>query len=325
MKLPGKGVSWRDFFGVLWKEWKANKITDTAGAVAFSGVVAIFPFLLFLVSLASLLINPSGVDSLVAALRRVAPSQVADILEQRIVALTQGHSPALLGFGAALTIWSASGGVSALMRALNRVYDTEEGRPFWKTTGLALGITIGGAALMVAASALAVAAPVIAGHLGAPFATILLWARFPVAVALVMLGLALVYYLLPNVEQDFAFLTPGAVVAVVLWVAASLGFSLYVSKLGRYELVYGALGGVIIFLFWMWISSIAVLLGAEINATLEHLSGEGKGSPKTSSPGYAAGHVADARPELGTGSRRSPARSGELDGAQDAPRPGPPR
>ncbi|WP_437762910.1 YihY/virulence factor BrkB family protein [Sorangium sp. So ce281] len=275
MHLPGREIPWKDFLNDIKQECIKDKIDTVAASLAFFGVLAIFPFLLFAVALAGLVIDPAESAQLMGELYQVAPPAVANILGERLQALTGGQSPALLTVGALGAIWAASGGVTALMDALNSAYGVEDRRSYLKRRGIALLVTLGGAVLLTIASAIAVATPALAAHLG-PFATLVLWLRMPVSALIVMVVLAILYYLLPDVEQRFKFITPGSVVAVVIWVLASLGFSFYVSRFGSYEVSYGALGGVIILLLWMWISSLAVLLGAEINAIIEHRSPEGK-------------------------------------------------
>ncbi|WP_437713806.1 YihY/virulence factor BrkB family protein [Sorangium sp. So ce448] len=275
MHLPGREIPWKDFLNDIKQECIKDKIDTVAASLAFFGVLAIFPFLLFAVALAGLVIDPAESAQLMGELYQVAPPAVATILGERLQALTGGQSPALLTVGALGAVWAASGGVTALMDALNSAYGVEDSRSYLKRRGIALLVTIGGAVLLTVASAIAVATPALAAHLG-PFATPVLWLRMPVSALIVMAVLATLYYLLPDVEQKFKFITPGSVVAVVIWVIASLGFSFYVSRFGSYEVSYGALGGVIILLLWMWISSLAVLLGAEINAIIEHRSPEGK-------------------------------------------------
>jgi membrane protein len=276
MLLPGKGIPWKVFLLDIKREWEKDKVDTVAASLAFFGVLSVFPFLLFVVSLAGLLIDPAQASTLIGQLYEVAPHAVADILSDRIRTLTTtGQSPTLLTVGALGAIWAASGGVAALMDALNAAYGVEDTRPFWKRRGIAILVTIGAAVLVTVASAIAVATPAIADHLG-PLGPALLWARVPVSALIVSLVLAVLYYVLPDVEQEFKFITPGSVVAVVIWAAASLGFSFYVAKFGSYEVSYGALGGTIIFFLWSWISSMAVLLGAEINAIIEHRSPEGK-------------------------------------------------
>ncbi|MGK3969531.1 YihY/virulence factor BrkB family protein [Sorangium sp. So ce118] len=275
MHLPGKEIPWKDFLNDIKQEWVKDKVDTVAAALAFFGVLAIFPFLLFAVALAALVIDPAESARLISELYQVAPPAVANILGERLQALTEGQSPGLLTLGALGAVWAASGGVIALMDALNSAYGVEDSRSFLKRRGISLLVTLGGAVLLAVATVLTVAAPAVAEHLG-PFGTLLLWLRVPVSAVIVMGVLATLYYVLPDVEQKFKFITPGSVVAVVIWVLASLGFSFYVSRFGSYEVSYGALGGVIVLLLWSWISSMAVLLGAEINAIIEHRSPDGK-------------------------------------------------
>ncbi|APR87563.1 Ribonuclease BN [Minicystis rosea] len=276
MHLPGRDIPWKQFLRDVYREFECDNLLDYAGSVAFSVFLAIFPFLLFVVALAGLVIDPATLDTLVAQIRSVAPPQVADILTDRLHALTTGTAPGLLTLGAIGAIWAASGAVSSLMKALDVAYDVRDSRPFWKTRGLAILVTLAGAVLYIAASAIAIATPAVAHALGGVVGALILWLRWPVAVLLMLLIIACLYYFLPDVEQRFRFITPGSVLAVVVWAVASLGFSLYVGHFGRYEVVYGTLGSVIVLLLWIWISAIVILLGAEINAIIEHYSPEGK-------------------------------------------------
>ncbi|MCC6552897.1 MAG: YihY/virulence factor BrkB family protein [Polyangiaceae bacterium] len=276
MRLRGRQISWKDLLKTLYREWDTDNVGDTAAALTFFGVLAIFPFFLFVVSVASLILDPARALELTADLRRVAPPAVATILGERLQALSAGSRPGLLTVGALGAIWATSSGVTALMRALNQAYDVKDSRPWWKVRGIALLTTLVGAVLSIVAAALVLATPAVAHAIGGPIETVILWLRFPIAALVMMLVLALLYYFLPDVEQDFRFITPGSVTGVLIWIAASVGFSLYVQSFGSYEVTYGALGGVVVLLLWMWISSMAVLLGAEINAVIEHLSPEGK-------------------------------------------------
>ncbi|HEX5747929.1 MAG TPA: YihY/virulence factor BrkB family protein [Archangium sp.] len=284
MVLPGKGMSWKEFFTEVKNEYKNDKISNVAGSVTFFAVLALFPFLLFLVALASLVIDPAQAEVLIQELGRVAPEAVTQIVGQRLHDLAAGNNVGLLTVGALGAVWAASGGVVAMMDALNTVYDVEESRPFWKVRGIAILMTLGGAVLSILASLAMVATPAVAKFLGEPLGTLVMWLRLPFAGLLMMFILALVYYLLPDVKQSFKFITPGSVLGVVVWLIASWGFSLYVRNFGSYDANYGALGGVIVMLLWMWISSQVILLGAEINAVLEHKSPEGK-SPGQKRPG----------------------------------------
>lgn len=276
MRLPGNGMSWREFFGGLRKEMAHDRITDVAASVTYYGVLALFPFILFGVALASVVITPSDAERLVRELSQVAPGAVTEIVGGRIRQLGGQQNVGLLGFGAVAAIWAASGGIMALMRALNLAYDVEEGRPWWKVRAVAILMTLVSGALALVAALVAIAAAPLADRLGGPLGLVIGWLRLPVAGLFMMLLWALVYFALPDVQQRFKFITPGSVGGVFLWVLASWGFSKYVSSFGSYDKTYGALAGVIVLLLWMWISSLIVLVGAEANALIEHASPEGK-------------------------------------------------
>jgi len=276
MRFPGHGMTWKEFFSALKNEWSKDRVSDVAGMVTFFGVLALFPFLLFLVALGGILIDPAQETQLIDQLSRVAPGPVTQILGDRVRSLAATKSTGLLTISGVVAVWSASGGIGALMRALNTTYGVQESRAWWKTRGIALGTTFFAAVVALVAALLAVAAPPLAKAVGGPLGTALLWARLPVAGVMMMFLWACLYYFLPDVEQQFRFITPGSVIGVVLWLIASWGFSVYVANFGKYELTYGTLGGVVVMLVWMWISAQVVLLGAEINAVLEHRSPEGK-------------------------------------------------
>ncbi len=284
MVLPGKGMGWKEFFKTLKNEYTRDKVSNVAGSLTFFGVLALFPFLLFLVSLASVIIDPAQAQVLINELAKVAPQEVVAIIGERLQALAAGDNVGLLTVGAVGAIWAASGGIVALMDSLNTVYGVEEKRPFWKVRGVALLTTLAAAALSIVAAAVAVVTPAIADKLGGPFPMLVTWLRLPLAGVMMMFLWALLYYVLPDVKQDFKFITPGSMVGVVIWVLASWGFSQYVANFGSYDVNYGAIGGVIVMLLWMWITSQVILLGAEINAILEHRSPEGK-SPGQKVPG----------------------------------------
>jgi membrane protein len=272
MEMP-----WRELLKGLKDKVSKDSVTDMAAAVTYYAFAALFPFLLFLVALATLVIAPPDAEEIVQQLAEVAPGPVTQIMGDRIRELTSGgQSVTLLGFGAVAALWAASGAVTGLIGALNRAYDVVEGRPFWKVRLIALVMTIVSAVLGLAAALVGVAAAPLARHFGGPIGLAIGWLRLPVAGIIMMFLWALLYYLLPDVQQRFKFITPGSVVGVVVWVLASWGFSKYVANFGSYDKTYGSLGGVIVLLLWMWISSLVVLGGAEMNAFIEHRSPEGK-------------------------------------------------
>jgi membrane protein len=276
VRLPGNGMSWKEFLVGVKDEVSKDGITDLAATVTYYGVLALFPFLLFLVAVASLVITPEQAEQLVDALSGVAPGPVTQIVGGQLRSLAQQQNVTLVGFGALAAIWAASGGVMAVMRALNVAYDVKEGRPFWKVRGIALLMTLSSGVLSLLAALVAIATAPLADRIGGPLGIAIGYLRLPAAGLVMMLLWALLYYALPDVEQDFKFLTPGSVVGVVIWVLASWGFSKYVANFGSYDKTYGSLGGVIVLLLWMWLSSLVLLVGAEVNAFIEHRSPEGK-------------------------------------------------
>jgi membrane protein len=276
MRLPGAGMSWKEFLVGLKDEISQDGITDLAATVTYYGILSLFPFLLMLVAVASVVITPDTAERIVQQLGQVAPGPATQILGDRIRQLGGQQNVALLGFGALAALWSASGGTSALITALNRCYDVKEQRPWWKVRLIAIFMTLVAAVLGLAAALVAVATAPLADVVGGPLGMAIGWLRLPVAGLVMMLLWALLYYVLPDVQQSFRFITPGSVLGVVLWVIASWGFSRYVSSFGSYDKTYGSLGGVIVLLLWMWISSLVLLVGAETNALIEHRSPEGK-------------------------------------------------
>ncbi|MFL5826494.1 MAG: YihY/virulence factor BrkB family protein, partial [Thermoleophilaceae bacterium] len=242
-------------------------------------VLSLFPALLCLVALLGVLGQyPQTVDSIMSIIGKVAPASTVQSIRGPIegVVKSKGGAGALLGVGLLGSIWSASGYLGAFMRACNQIYDVPEGRPFWKLRPLQIVMTI----LMVVLLAIVFIGLVVTGSLakaigdqiGLGSTAVTVWnvAKWPVLLAIVMFMFAVLYYTAPNVKQPkFRWITPGGILAVLLWIAASALFALYVSRFGSYNKTYGTLGGVIVFLIWLWISNIAVLLGAEFDAELE--------------------------------------------------------
>src|SRR5207248_1015569 len=263
---------WKQFFLTLKERFIKDKLKDVAGSVTFFGVLALFPFLLFLVTLGGLVLRPQQVEEFIRQIGTVAPADATGIIAQQIRDIHKSQSVGLLTVGFVGAIWSASGGVVSLTVALNGLLHVEDKRPFWKTRGLAILVTIGASAAILLAAIVGVAAGPIAHAFGGPVARLVLWLRLPVAGLLIAFVWAVLYQILPDVPRRFRFLTPGSVVAVVLWLLASWGFSLYVLHFGEYNKTYGAIGGAVVMLMWMWISAMVLLAGALINAVLEDLS-----------------------------------------------------
>jgi membrane protein len=270
----------RSWLGVLKRtagEFRKDNLTDWAAALTYYGILAIFPALLVLVAVLGV-IGESATQPLLDNLATVAPGPAQDIFTSAIENLNrdQGQAGILLIIGIATALWSASSYVGAFIRASNAIYEVEEGRPFWKLRPIQIAITLVmillvsiGAVAVVVTGPLAEAVGNIIG-LGSQAVTAWDIAKWPVLVLLVSLMFSVLYWAAPNVKQPgFRWITPGSVLGVILWIAASAGFAFYVASFGSYNETYGSIGGVIVFLVWLWISNIALLLGAEFNAELE--------------------------------------------------------
>lgn len=266
--IPGRDLSWRQFFARLLKELRHDSADDVAATVTFYSMLALFPFLLFVVGALSKVVSWETIEDVVHQVSLVMPREVTGIVSQRLTALRSEPATGLLTFSFLDALWSASAGVASLIPALDRAYDVVETRPFWKRRLLAVAATLGVGAMSLVASLIALAVPALSHWIGGSLGELLLWVRLPIAGAIVMVTWALMYMFLPNVQPRFQPVTPGSVVGVLLWVAASWGFSQYVAHFGSYEATYGALGGVVVLLLWMWVSAMALLLGAEINKIL---------------------------------------------------------
>jgi membrane protein len=248
-----------------------------AAALSYSALFALFPFLIFLIALLGFLQIPQFFDWLLEQAQTSFPQDAYQRLREVIDQIQDQPQGGLLSFGIVSALWASSSGVRSLMGALNVAYGVKETRPRWKRYLLSILYTLGIAVLLIAAASLMLLGPQAIewladqAGLGSAFVTVWTWLRWPVLAILLTLVAALIYYAAPNVDQPFTIITPGAVFAVVIWVIASLGFSIYVSNFGSYDATYGSLGGVVVLLFFFYISSAVLLLGAEINAELHRI------------------------------------------------------
>ena len=260
------------------REFIDDECTDLAAALTYYATLSVFPALLAMVSLLGIFgQGRRTVDSVLEVVGDVGPASVVDTLrgpvEQLVASPTAGLA-LVIGIGGA--VWSASGYIGAFGRAMNRIYEIDEGRPVWKLRPLQLVLTLGGLILAAAvAFMLAVSGPIaesVGDVIGLGGAAQTAWsiARWPVILAFVIAAVAILYYVTPNVQQPhFRWISVGAAVAILIWIVASVGFGVYVTNFGNYNKTYGTLGGVIVFLLWLWITNVALLFGAELDAELE--------------------------------------------------------
>ncbi|OOE08113.1 ribonuclease BN [Stutzerimonas degradans] len=279
--LDTRGIGFGTLLKRTIKEFSNDDMSTYASALAYRALFSLFPFLLFLMALLGFL-NLSEFfawlrEQAALALPAVAMEQVNPVIDQ-----LQQQKSGLLSVGILVALWTASAGFRSLMNAMNRAYDVDEGRPSWKLMLLSLLYTIGTAVILLASAGLMIVGPQVmewlADLVGLKETIVLLWAwlRWPVVVFLMMLLVAVLYYVTPDVEQEFRFITPGSVLAVIVWIAASLGFGIYVQNFADYNATYGSIGAIIVLLLYFYISAAVLLLGAELNAVIEHHSVEGK-------------------------------------------------
>jgi membrane protein len=259
------------------KEFSADNITDWAASLTYYAVLAIFPAIIALVSIVGLL-GSSTTQTLLDNIGTVAPGPAKDILTSAVKNLSSSKGAAGLAFvvGLALALNSASSYISAFTRASNAIYDVEEGRPIWKLKPQQIGITLVLLLLLVLVTVVvAVSGPLakeVGKVVGVGDSAVKIWdiAKIPLILLAVSFMFAFLYKTAPNVRQPgFKFWSPGGVVALVIWIVASLLFAFYVATFASYNKTYGAMGGVVVFLIWMWVTNLAILFGAEFNSELQ--------------------------------------------------------
>jgi membrane protein len=271
------------------QEFMRDDALGLAAQLAFYLILAIFPFILFCVAILDAFssASPQFAAELFEYLRRLLPAQVFGLIHTYTenTLRNEDTAPGLLSVGILGTIWAASGAFAALMNALNRAYDVRETRPFWKVRGIAILMTLGLSALILVGALLLIAGPSIGRTLaevltlGDEFMVVWNIVRWPAALLFMVVTVALIFYFAPDANQPFRWITPGGFVGILLWVLASVAFNLYLSSdFNAYNKIYGSIGTVIILLLYLYISSLTILFGATLNATLvrikEEVSGE---------------------------------------------------
>jgi membrane protein len=279
LKLP---IGWGELIKRTVAEVIKDDVQSLAAQQAYYFFFALFPALLALISIASFFPIHNLVDEITRSLGGVAPGDVIDIINTQIEKISDSGTGGVLTFGFLLTLWSSSTAMVAMTTTLNKAYDILEERPWWKVRLTAIGLTIGLALFILTSIALVIVGPTVAEQLavrlqlGEAFKWTWWILQWPVVLALVATAIAFVYYFAPDAEQQWVWITPGSVVATILWLVVSLGLKFYLTNFANYNETYGTIGGVIVLLLWFWLSGLAILIGAELNAEIEHASPYGK-------------------------------------------------
>jgi membrane protein len=260
-------------------EFSEDKLTDQAAALTYYAVLSIFPALIAMISIVGLVADPKTIIKVLTdVISSIGPASAVETFKGPIEGLTKSSGTAgiMVIVGIAAALWTASGYVGAFMRASNVMYEVDEGRPIWKLRPLQMLVTLVMILLLVlAAVAVIVTGPLakaIGSSIGVSSTAVTIWdiAKWPVVLVVVSMMISVLYYASPNAKlPGFKFVTPGGLIAVLIWVVASAAFAFYVANFGSYDKTYGTLGGVVVFLVWLWITNAAILFGAELNAERE--------------------------------------------------------
>lgn len=275
-----------EFFKRLAKEISEDHLAAFAGNLTYKGLFALFPFFVFLLSLLGLFGAPDLLDSLLEQASGVLPADALSLIEDQLLGIAQSKAQGAFTAGAIisllLALWGVSGAFRSVMEAMNVMYEIEEDRPFWKVYGISIFLSLGVAALLLTSLGLVVFGPEIGGSianvvgLGSVFELVWNIVKWPVLLGVVLFAFALVYYFAPDVEQRFKFVSPGSIMAVVMWLLFSLAFSLYVKNFGSYDATFGSFAGIIILMLYIYYSSFIMLIGAQVNQVIEDHHPEGK-------------------------------------------------
>jgi membrane protein len=266
----------------VWGEVQEDNSLGYAAQLAYYFLFALFPFMIFLMTLVGYLPIPNLMEEIMGMLGRILPENALGLVRDNVHEVVSKQRGGLLSFGILLTLWSASSAVTAVTDAFNRAYEVREGRPFWKVRLIAIALTIGMALFITVSMVLLIFGPQIgmwvANQFGLGRVFEIGWniLRWPVIVILIIVATATLYYFAPDVEQEWRWLTPGSCIAVILIILTSLGFSYYVNNFGSYSKTYGSIGTVIVLMTWLYLCGFFLLLGVEINSEIEHAAAAGK-------------------------------------------------
>jgi len=276
-------LSWREILKRTFTEaFTKDNCLGMAAQLAYYFFFALFPTLLMMIAIASYFPVERLIDDLITTVGGVAPPEALTIITDQLRKISNGEQGGLLTLGMLAALWSSSAAMTAIIDTLNTAYDIQEGRPWWKVRLTAIGLTVGVSLFILLSAALVLVGPTAAEYLadrlylGGAFEWTWKIVQWPIVFALAASAMAIIYYFAPDAEQDWVWLTPGSIFATTLWLLASLGFKYYVVNMGTYTETYGVIGGVMVLMLWFYISGLVILLGAEMNAEIEHASPYGK-------------------------------------------------
>lgn len=275
-------ISYKELGKRAYRKFSDEDCPEHAAAMAYYFLFASFPFLLFLTTLIGYLPIPHLLDYTLAHASQLLPGEAFKLIESNIRALFMNKKEGLLSIGILLALWASSNAIISVMDAMNNLYDVKEGRPFWKVRLIAIALVIGLTLLFLLAMVLLMFGIKIGDFIadlinfGVAFKVLWVIAMVPVTLFLLVLAIAIIYYFTPDVEHEWKWISPGAVVAIPCWLVMSIGFSFYINNFGSYDKTYGSIGAVIVLLLWLYLSGLIILVGAVINSVIEHSSEEGK-------------------------------------------------
>jgi membrane protein len=275
-------VPWTQLARRTYEKASEDSFLDLAAQLAYYFFLALVPAILFLLALASFFPLQNLTGDIAATLGTIVSPEVSQLIQGQMQRLGNSEDGGLLTFGVLAALWSSSSALVSIVTAVNRAYDISEGRPWWKVRLVAVGLTLGTALLVLVGLSLVLGGPALATYLGdtlgwgGAFKWAWLILQWPLVFAMISTALGLIYYFGPDAEQDWVWVTPGAVFGTALWLLASVAFKLYVVNFADYNASYGAIGGVMVVLLWFYISGMALIVGAELNASIEEAAPYGK-------------------------------------------------
>ena len=287
-------ISWTEVFKRTWKEADEDDVFGRSAQLAYYFFLALFPLLICVIAVLGVFAGKGAhvQEAVLDFLASVLPGSASTLVQKTLSEVDQAHAISKLSIGLVVSLWSASAGMSAIMDTLNAEYEVHEGRSFIKRNAVALGLTLAVAVLLIGAVAIVLAGgPTAGAFLGGIVKMVIKIAQWPVAITLVLLGFALVYFYAPDVkEQKWHWITPGAIAGVALWLAVSFALKAYLHFFDRYSATYGSLGAVIILLLWFYVSGASLLFGAEINSVIEDAAAA-EGQPEAKLKGEKAPNI----------------------------------